>query len=53
MMHESFGHKEAYYVQDKKHLSEFLMKMKKNGDIVVTLGAGDISKYGGRIYRRN
>ena len=42
----AFGHKEAYYVQDKKHLSEFLMKIKKYGDIVVTLGAGDISKYG-------
>ncbi len=41
----AFGHKEAYYVQDKKHLSEFLMKIKKYGDIVVTLGAGDISKY--------
>jgi len=42
----SFGHKEAYYVQDKKQLPDFLMKVKKPGDIVVTLGAGDISKYG-------
>lgn len=43
---KSFGHKEAYYVQDKKELPEFLMKIRKSGDIVVTLGAGDISKYG-------
>ena len=43
---KSFGHKEAYYVQDKKQLPEFLMKLKKKGDIVVTLGAGDISKFG-------
>ncbi len=43
---KSFGHKEAYFVQDKKQLPEFLMKVKKSGDIVVTLGAGDISKYG-------
>jgi UDP-N-acetylmuramate--alanine ligase len=42
----AFGHKEAYYVQDKKQLPEFLMKAKRAGDIVVTLGAGDISKYG-------
>ncbi len=42
----AFGHKEAYYVQDKRQLSEFLMKIKKSGDIVVTLGAGDILKYG-------
>ncbi len=41
----AFGHKEAYYVQDKKQLPEFLMKAKKPGDIIVTLGAGDISKY--------
>lgn len=43
---KSFGHKEAFYVIDKKQLPEFLMKLKKSGDIVVTLGAGDISKYG-------
>ena len=42
----SFGHKEAFYVQDKKQLPEFLMKLKKSGDIIVTLGAGDITKYG-------
>jgi len=42
----AFGHKEAHYVQDKKQLPEFLMKIKKTGDIVVTLGAGDITKYG-------
>ncbi|MCL5266847.1 MAG: UDP-N-acetylmuramate--L-alanine ligase [Bacteroidetes bacterium] len=42
----AFGHKEAYYVPDKKELPEFLMKIKKPGDIVVTLGAGDISKFG-------
>jgi UDP-N-acetylmuramate--alanine ligase len=45
----SFGHKEAYYVQDKKQLPEFLVKTLKPGDIVVTLGAGDISRYGDEI----
>ncbi|MCL5021698.1 MAG: UDP-N-acetylmuramate--L-alanine ligase, partial [Bacteroidetes bacterium] len=40
------GHKEAYYVEDKRQLPAFLMKQKQPGDIVVTLGAGDISKYG-------
>lgn len=42
----AFGHKEAHYVPDKKQLPDFLMKTRKPGDIVVTLGAGDISKYG-------
>ncbi len=41
----AFGHKEAHYVQDKKQLPGFLMKTKKPCDIVVTLGAGDISRY--------
>ncbi len=42
----AFGHKEAHYIPDKKQLPEFLAKTAKPGDIVVTLGAGDISKYG-------
>ncbi len=42
----AFGHKDAHYVPDKRELPEFLMKIKKPGDIVVTLGAGDISKFG-------
>ncbi len=42
----AFGHKEAHYVQDKQQLPEFLMKIRRPGDIVVTLGAGDISRYG-------
>ncbi len=43
---KAFGHKEAFFVPDKKELPAFLMKKMKAGDIVVTLGAGDISKYG-------
>ncbi len=42
----AFGHKEAHYIPDKKQLPEFLSGIVKHGDIVVTLGAGDISKYG-------
>ncbi len=48
----ALGHKEAYYVPDKKELPEFLMKIKKPGDIVVTLGAGDISKFGEEFVNR-
>lgn len=43
---KAFGHKEAFFVPDKKQLPGFLMKAKRQGDIVVTLGAGDISRYG-------
>jgi UDP-N-acetylmuramate--alanine ligase len=41
----AFGHKDAHYVQDKRRLSDFLMQIQKPGDIVVTLGAGDISRF--------
>ena len=42
----SFGHREAYFVPEKTSIPEFLSKIVKSGDIVITMGAGDISKYG-------
>jgi UDP-N-acetylmuramate--alanine ligase len=41
-----FGHKSVHYVQDKKEIPAYLMKIKKLGDIIITMGAGDIWKYG-------
>ncbi len=41
-----FGHKEVHYVADKKDVPAFLAKTTKPGDIVITMGAGDIWKYG-------
>jgi UDP-N-acetylmuramate--alanine ligase len=43
---KQFGHKEAHYIQDKKKVPAFLKSTVKPGDIVVTMGAGDIWKYG-------
>lgn len=43
---KKFGHKEVYYVEDKKNIPAFLQKIYKEGDIIITLGAGDIWKYG-------
>ncbi|MFI5251558.1 MAG: UDP-N-acetylmuramate--L-alanine ligase [Bacteroidota bacterium] len=43
---KSFGHKEVYYVSQKKDLPQFLMKIARNGDMIITMGAGDITKYG-------
>ncbi|MGC8654582.1 MAG: UDP-N-acetylmuramate--L-alanine ligase [Candidatus Kryptoniota bacterium] len=42
----SFGHREAYFVPEKSSLADFLLKTVRPGDIVITMGAGDISKYG-------
>jgi UDP-N-acetylmuramate--alanine ligase len=41
-----FGHKDAHYVPDKKMIPDHLMSIVKSGDIVITMGAGDIWKYG-------
>jgi len=43
---KGFGHKEVHYVQDKKELPKFLLTIAKQGDMIITMGAGDITKYG-------
>jgi UDP-N-acetylmuramate--alanine ligase len=41
-----FGHKQVHYVPDKTSVPSFLMDIKQEGDIVITMGAGDIWKFG-------
>ena len=41
-----FGHKDVQYVPDKKDVAACLSSVTKQGDIVITMGAGDIWKYG-------
>jgi UDP-N-acetylmuramate--alanine ligase len=43
---KQFGHKDVHYVPDKKEIPAFLKSIVKSGDIVITMGAGDIWKYG-------
>ncbi len=43
---KSFGHKNVNYVPDKKNVPDFLMKEKQPGDIIITMGAGDIWRFG-------
>jgi UDP-N-acetylmuramate--alanine ligase len=43
---KQFGHKDVYYISDKKHVPAFLTSIVRHGDIVITMGAGDIWKYG-------
>jgi len=43
---KQFGHKDAHYIPDKKKIPSFLKTVVKDGDIVITMGAGDIWKYG-------
>jgi len=43
---KKFGHKNVHYVADKNEVPALLNEIKKDGDIIVTMGAGDIWKYG-------
>lgn len=43
---KKFGHKNVIYIKDKNEVPQKLYEIKKENDIVVTMGAGDIWKYG-------
>ncbi len=43
---KQYGHKDVHYVPSKKDVPAMLMKLARHNDIVVTMGAGDIWKYG-------
>jgi UDP-N-acetylmuramate--alanine ligase len=47
-----FGHKQVHYVPRKEDIPSFLMSIKQEGDIIVTMGAGDIWKYGEKFIAR-
>jgi UDP-N-acetylmuramate--alanine ligase len=40
------GHRDVTYVQDRNQLARTLLKRSREGDIVITLGAGSITKTG-------
>ncbi|MCJ7552248.1 MAG: UDP-N-acetylmuramate--L-alanine ligase [Ignavibacteriaceae bacterium] len=43
------GHKQVLYVADKNDIPDILMNTKQDGDIIITMGAGDIYKYGDKF----
>jgi len=43
---KNFGHKNVLYIEDKNELPQKLNEIKKDGDIIITMGAGDIWKFG-------
>ncbi|MEX0680444.1 MAG: UDP-N-acetylmuramate--L-alanine ligase [Balneolales bacterium] len=42
----SFGHRDVRYVADKRDLANILANIAQPGDVIITMGAGDIYKYG-------
>ncbi len=47
-----FGHKDARYIPDKKQVADHLLSIIKSGDIVITMGAGDIWKFGEEFLKK-
>ena len=43
---KEYGHRDVHYLKDKTELPGKLKEIVKGGDIVITMGAGDIYKYG-------
>jgi len=43
---ERYGHKNVIYVEDKVDVTETLKEISEEGDIIITMGAGDIYKFG-------
>ena len=39
-----YGHKDVTYIPNKKEIAEHLLRILKPGDLVITLGAGDITQ---------
>ncbi|MEW6510425.1 MAG: UDP-N-acetylmuramate--L-alanine ligase [Bacteroidota bacterium] len=43
---KEFGHKQVHSLPDKRKVPEFLLSLVRQGDIVITMGAGDIWRFG-------
>jgi len=43
---KKYGHKNVIYIPDKTDVPKKLLKIMKKDDIIITMGAGDIWKYG-------
>jgi UDP-N-acetylmuramate--alanine ligase len=49
---QAYGHKSVIYIPDKEKIADFVCSMSRPGDMVITLGAGDIWKVGKEIVER-
>jgi len=47
-----YGHKDVVYIPNKDDIPDHVMKIAQPGDLIITLGAGDIWKVGKEIVKR-
>ena len=43
------GHRDVHYLSDREEISAYIMKIVRPGDMILTLGAGDIWKVNQKI----
>lgn len=48
---KDYGHRSVTYIKDKENIVEYLKKNAKKGDLIITIGAGDIYKIGEKFIR--
>ncbi len=48
---KEYGHKSAFYIPQKEEVAPFLLKIVKENDMVITMGAGDIHKTGTELLK--
>jgi len=49
---KQYGHKNVHYIADKKRIPAELLNIVQTNDIVITMGAGDIWKYGDEFLKQ-
>jgi len=47
-----YGHRDVTYLPDKKEIVEHLLRTVRSGDLVITLGAGDIWQVSEELVKR-
>jgi UDP-N-acetylmuramate--alanine ligase len=47
-----YGHRDVTYLADKKEIVEYLLRAVRSGDLVITLGAGDIWQVSEELVKR-
>jgi UDP-N-acetylmuramate--alanine ligase len=50
---QDLGHRAVHYVEDKTRLTPFLRTIVQRGDLLITMGAGDIWKIGEEFLSRS
>ena len=48
---KDYGHRGVTYIKDKKDIVNYLKKNTQEGDLVITIGAGDIYKIGEKFIK--